>query len=397
VRVLLLRRVLVLAEVALALVLLVSAGLLIRSFLRLTAIDPGFNPEGVVAMDLSPPEQKYADPDKQVAFFHELMERVHSVPGVEKAATVSPLPLGGPGMVIAYVVEGRPVPNPSQTPSSNVRIVTPEVFQTLGIPLVKGRAFTDQDNDKAPPVVLVNETMAARVWPGEDAIGKRLTFDVPVSDQSQWATVIGITRDIKHRTLTDESGMEAYWPVYQRPFPLSTLVVRAKGDPTRLVGQLREQIRAVDRDLPAYQVRTMNEVVKLSLAQSRSTTVIFAVFAGLALILASVGVYGVVSYAVTQRTHEIGIRMALGAHRNDVLGMVIRQGMMVALIGVGVGLVVAFLVTKQLASMIYGVSTKDPLTFVAVPLTLALVALLANYLPARKATRVDPLVALRRE
>ena len=393
------RQLLVLFEVAIALVLLVLSGLFIRSFSRLSQIDPGFDPKGVLTMQISPPADKYPDEGRQIVFFHELLERVHALPGAPQAATSMPLPLAGGNMLLAYAVEGRPIPNPSQSPSASIYVVTPDYFRTMGIHLRKGRVFTPQDDVKTPLVTIVNEAMAKEVWPGEDAIGKRLTYDVPVTDQSVYATVVGVVADVKQQALSTEAPATAYWAQYQRPFPSATLVVKASGggDPLKLVKPIRNEISAIDRELPVYKVQTMQDVVDASLAQSKLTTVLFALFAGLALILASVGVYGVVSYSVTQRTHEIGIRMALGAHRKDVLNMVVRQGMTIALLGVVAGLVAAFFATKLVTGMIYGVTAKDPLTFLLVPLALLAVAVLANYLPARKATRVDPLVALRAE
>ncbi|HXO20254.1 MAG TPA: ABC transporter permease [Thermoanaerobaculia bacterium] len=391
------RQLLVLAEVALALVLLVGAGLLMKSFSRLRSIDPGFRPAGVLTMEIAPSELKLPDAARQTVFYRQLLERVRSLPGVQKAATAFPLPLGGNGFILTFSVAGRPEPPPNHEPSANVRIVSPDFFQALGVRLLKGRAFTEQDRPESVPVAVINHSMAEKIWPGEDPLGKRFTFGNPQKKDVKWLTVVGVAADVRHAQLSKEPGMEAYWSQLQDPERTATLVVRAAAEPERLAAPIRREIQAMDRDLPVFQVRTMEEIVSESLAQSRFSTVLLGLFAGLALVLASLGVYAVVSYSVSQRTHEIGIRMALGAHRENVLALVIRQGMTVVLAGIVLGLGGAFLATRELAGLVYGVSTKDPATFASVTVVLAFVALAANYLPARRATRVDPLVALRQE
>jgi putative ABC transport system permease protein len=392
----LMRNALVLGQVALTLVLLVGAGLLIRSFARLQAIDPGFRSEGVLTARVVLPAAEYAEPARQVAFHQQLVEKVRAMPGAREAATIYPMPLGDSNMVLAFAVEGRPAPPPNEVPSTNVRGASPDYFRALGIRVRQGRTFTDQDVQGSLPVVVVNETMAKKVWPGESPLGKRINFGDP-AQPADWMTVVGVVADVRHQALNEEPGSEAYWPQYQQPFTDFFLVLRTDRDPASLPDGVREAVRSLDPNLPVDQIRTMEDLIALSLSQSRFKMVLLSLFAGLALALAAVGVYGVVSYSVAQRTHEIGIRMALGAERRSVLRLVVRQGMAVVLIGVAAGLALAFWGSRFLAGQVYGVSAKDPLTFLAVPVVLLAIALLANYLPARRATRVDPLVALRQE
>ena len=390
------RDVLVLAQVALTLVLLLGAGLLIQSFARLQAVDPGFRPEGAVAAQLALPEAKYHQEERQIAFYRALLERVRALPGVEQAGLIYPLPLGDSDLVFAFFVEGRPAPPPNAVPTANARTASPGAFQALGIPLRRGRLFDDRDNAAGMPVVVVNETMAARVWPGENPLGKRLTFDDPKDPKRRWSTVVGVVGDVHHEALGKEAGSEVYLSQFQQPIPYAALVVRGRGDPARLAAPIRGAVKSLDPDLPVDKVTTLRDVVAASLAQSRFKAVLLALFAGLALVLAVVGVYGVVSYSAAQRTHEIGVRLALGASRDHVLLLVVRQGMRWVLIGLALGLAGAWYASRLLAGEIYGLSVTDPLTFLTVPLALGLVALAANYFPARRATQVDPLVALRR-
>ena len=389
---------LVLAQIALTLALLLGAGLLIRSFARLRSVDPGFRPQGTLVAGMDLPPAKYPDKARQVAFYQALLERVRALPGVEQAGVFFPLPLSGDDMLLVFAVEGRPAPPPNQEPATSVRSVTPGALEALGIPLRRGRLFNDRDDASAPPVLLVNEAMAAQIWPHQDPLGQRITFGDPKKNPNpRWYTVVGVVGNVRHEALSQAPGPEAYWPHLQSPLPGPSLVLRGRGDPARFVAPVRAAVAAIDPDLPLNKVAPMTEMVAASLAQSRFKAVLLALFAGLALVLALVGVYGVVSYSVAQRAHEIGIRMALGAEGRQVLGLVIRQGMTQVLIGLALGLAGAWYASRFLAGQIYGLSATDPLTFVAVPLGLAAVALVANYLPARRATRVDPLDALRQE
>jgi putative ABC transport system permease protein len=391
------RQLLVLSEVAIALVLLVGAGLLIKSFSRLHSVDPGFRPQGVLTMDLAPPEFRYKDPKQVLAFYRELLSRVGSLPGVDRAGTAYPLPMGKHNMILIYAVGDRPYPRLQDAPSATVRWVSPGFFQALGVPLLKGRVFSDHDTDRTAPVAVINHKLAQKLWPGGDPIDKRLALGDPRQKDTRWMTVVGVVGDVRQTSLGKDPGDEIYTAQMQEPLPMATLVVHTAGSAGALANPIRRVVQAIDRDLPVDQVQTMDELVAASLAPNRFNTVLLGIFAGLALVLAAVGVYGVVSYTVNQRTHEIGIRMALGAQGEDVLGLVLRQGMALVLIGLVLGLFGAVAATRQLESMVYGVSTKDPWTFAIVALALAAVALAANFLPARRATRVDPLVALRQE
>jgi putative ABC transport system permease protein len=391
------RQALVLSEVAVALVLLVAAGLLIKSFSRLQSLDPGFRSQGVLTLALSPAELRYKEPKQQLAFYRELLARVGRLPGVDQAGTAYPLPLGNDVMILNFAVGDRPYPRPQDAPAANVRWVSPGFFRALGVPLLKGRVFDDHDTDATTPVAVLNRTLANKLWPGGEALHQRLTLDDPHQPPVRWMTVVGVVGDVRHESLDEDPGNEIYTAQLQSPLLNATLVVHTAGDPRTLATPIRRVVSDLDRDLPVDQALTMDEVIAASLASNRFNTVLLGLFAGLALVLAAVGVYGVVSYTVDQRTHEIGIRMALGAHRDDVLGLVLRQGMILVLIGLGLGLVGAFAATRQLASLVYGVSTNDPWTFAIVALVLAAVAFAANFLPARRATRIDPLIALRQE
>ncbi|HWM90009.1 MAG TPA: ABC transporter permease [Thermoanaerobaculia bacterium] len=392
------RNLLVLGEVAVALVLLMGAGLLIQSFARLSGVDPGFRPEGLLTARITIPEFKYPDEERQAIFYRQLEERISVIPGVEQAAIIYPLPLSGANMILAYSVEGRPAPPPSEVRGANVRMVSPAYFRAMGIPVVRGRAFREQDGGDGEQVVIINQAMAAQEWPDEEPLGKRFTFGDPADPEDPgWRTIVGVVGDVRHDSLDQELAAEAYWPQSQGPSPESFLVLRTSGDPASLTSSLREAVRELDRDLPIDRVQTMESVVAEALAQNRFKTLLLGLFAGLALVLAAVGVYGVVSYSVAQRTHEIGIRMALGARPDQVRRLVVFQGMRMVLIGAVVGLALALFATRFLRDQVYGVSATDPVTFAVVPLVLIGVALLANWLPALRATRVDPLEALRYE
>jgi putative ABC transport system permease protein len=389
-----LRNSLVVAEIAIALVLLVGAGLMIKSFARLQGVDPGFRPERILAVDLALPTAKYKEAAQQTAFMDQLVGRVQQLPGVEKAAAVTALPFTG-GAVLAFSVEGRPAPPPSQEPDAEYRVVTPQYFETLGISLVRGSLFTQEHSGNAPAVAVINETLARKVFPGEDPIGKRINLGNP--ETSPWRTIIGIVRDVHQKALDEAPYPQMYAPYAQFPSRGMTLIARTSSDPSALAPAIRNELSAMDKDQPLYNVRTMEQVMSESIARQRFSMLLIAIFAGVGLVLASVGIYGVMSYVVAQRTHEIGVRMALGASAQDVLKMVVRQGMILALIGTGLGLGAAFLLSRLITSLLFNVSATDPLTYALISSLLIGVALLACYIPARRATRVDPMTALRYE
>jgi putative ABC transport system permease protein len=386
---------LVLVEVAIALVLLVGAGLLLKSFARLRAVDPGFRAKGVLTMTITLPPSKYTEPAQQIVFYRQLLERVAALPGAERAALVFPLPFDNP-LRMNFTLEGRPRLPRNQAPEAAVGAVSADYFDVLGVPLLRGRRFNAGDQPGSVPVAIVSRATAAKMWPGQNPIGKRLSFDAELAPES-WKTVVGVVGDVHQYSLGEQPGLQVYWPQLQDPWKATSLVLRTAGDPGALANAARAAVRTVDRDLPVDKVRTLDDIVDASLGQGRFQAVLLALFAGLALVLAAIGVYGVISYSVAQRTHEIGIRMALGARREEVLRLVVRQGMQLVLAGVAVGLVAAFLLARLFAGRVYGVAATDPLTFAAVPLVLLAVALLANLLPARRATQVDPLEALRYE
>ena len=391
------RSVLIVAEVAAAIVLLVGAGLLLRSFVGLQRISPGFDPAGVMTLQVSLPDAQYPEREDQAAFYRALMERVAAVPGVEAAGAGFPLPLSGSNYVLDFAVEGRPAPGPNESPSSHIRFVTPGYVRAMGIPLLRGRPLADTDRTDTPRVALINQTMAERWWPGEDPLGERFTFNDPTSPDAEWIEIVGVVGDVLHDDLAQDPDAETYISDYQTPQGTAVVVARTDGDPLTLAGGLEAAVRETDPDMPVYRVRTLEEVVEGSLSDQRFNATLLGVFALLALVLASVGVYGVVSYSVTRRTHEMGLRMALGAERSAVRRLVVIQGMRLVALGVVLGLAGSLLLTRFLKGMLYGVGTTDVATLVTVPLVLLAVALVATVLPAARATRVDPVVALRSE
>ena len=388
------RSLLVVSEVALSLVLLVGAGLLIRSFVYLLNSSPGFDTQSVLITDIPLSRSRYATGEQQAAFAQQAIERARELPGVAAAAAVNIVPLSGNGRQSSFTIEGRPVAH-GQEPDGEVTTVTPDYFRVMGIPLKSGRVFTEQDRKDTPPVVIISETLARRNFPGEDALGKRLVLD----DEKPPSEIIGIVGDVRHEGLEKEAYPGYYLSYYQSPERQVNLIVRsAPGvDPATLQMPVRNVVKQIDKDQLVWETKTMEQLRAESVARRRFNMMLLGIFAALALALAAVGIYGVMSYSVTQRTHEIGIRIALGAQASDVLRMVVRQGMTLALIGVGIGLLAAFAVTRVMASLLYGVTATDALTFAGVSLLLAGIALLACLIPARRATRVDPMVALRYE
>ena len=385
-------RALVVAEIALSLVLLTAAGLLVRSFLRLQQVEPGFVPQRAVTMQLLMPGSRYPDEDAQIRFFRRVLDQTASAPGVQSAAVASTLPMSGSSLGAGFTIDGHPLANPADRPTAAGFAVSPEYFATMGIPLLRGRGFSARDDEKAPPVAIINETMALRFWPGEDPVGRRLTSYGGVSRE-----VVGIVRDVKTRDLAETAGPQLYTPYVQRPWPFLAVVARTTGDPVALSATLRQAVAAVDPDLATGDVRTIDEYLAQSVATPRFNATLIAGFAALALFLAGCGLYGVMSYAVAQRSREIGIRMALGAQPGDVRGMVVAQALKMGLTGLIVGLAGALVASRLLDKLLFGIGPSDPATFAAVCTMLLGVVLIAAYLPARRATRVDPMVALRAE
>jgi putative ABC transport system permease protein len=388
------RNLLVIAEVALALVLLIGAGLMVRSFWRLQRVDPGFNPQNLLTMELSLPSSKYAKEEQMADFYKRVMGRIETLPGVESVGATWMLPLSGQDAGSGMDIEGRPHAAPGEGLRSTFSSVSARYFRTMGIPLVRGRDFTDQDTATTPGVVIINETFARRYFPGEDPLGKRMKRG---GENRPWLTIVGIVGDVRHLSLADEPRTEFYLSSLQTPYPFMNVVVRTASDPVNLMTAIRQEVWAVDRDQPVANVETMRQRVADALAGARFNTLLLGLFAAVAMILSAVGIYGIMAYSVIQRTHEIGIRMALGAGQRDILRMVVGQGMRLALVGVALGLFASFALTRVMASLLYGVTATDPLTFAGVALALLIVALLACYLPARRATKVDPMVALRYE
>ena len=391
-----LRSLLVVSEVAMALVLLVSSTLLIRSFVRLLDVKPGFNPTNVLTMDVQLPNlppSKYENRDEQAAFFQQLTGRIKSLPGVENAGAVVTLPLTGAFESTDIILEGQAGLPDEQRPEADYTGVSTDYFQTLQIPLLSGRQFSEHDTRGKPGVIIVNDILARMHWPNEDPIGKRFR----VGFEKEPREIIGVVGSIKQTTLDAAVRPAMYLPALQFPDNRMTLLVRTAGEPGAMAALVREQVRALDRNLPVTNVRTMEEVVDSSVAQPRFSMLVVGLFAALALVLAIVGIYGVMAYSVSRRAHEIGVRMALGARSGQVLKLVLKEGMALTLMGIGIGLLGAFAATRVLASLLFGVSTKDPFTFVAVSMLLAIVAFVACYIPARRAAKVDPLVALRYE
>ena len=389
------RDVFVVAEVALALVLLIGSGLMIKSFLRLQSVNPGFSTDNLLTVRLLLPESKYREDRQRITFFREAVARIGALPGVRSAGAVNFLPFTGPGAATSFIIEGRPAPAPGQKPTVDSRVCDPNYFRTMGIPLISGRIFSEKEATEVSHVVVINEAMKRNYFPDEDPIGRRIT--ISMSNEPVPSEIIGIVGDVKHAGLDIEPRAMAYWPHPELAYSFMTLVARTEGDPMSLASSVQREVQALDKDQPIADVHTMEQLLSASVARARFSTLLLGVFAGVALLLAAVGIYGVMSYSVTQRTHEIGIRMALGASRGDVMGLVVRQGMTLALVGVGLGLGAAYALTRVMSSLLYGVSVTDPVTFIAISLVLTGVALAANLVPARRATRVDPMIALRYE
>ena len=392
------RSALVVSEVAIAMVLLVGAGLLIRSFMRLQQVSPGFNPANVMAMQLSLPKSKYSEKPQMAAFFEQLVQKVRALPGVQAAAVGNNLPMSGDGWNASFAVENFQVPQGEPSPHGDPHMITPDYFEAMGIPLLRGRYFTDADSKDSQPVAIVDQTLADQYWPDQDAIGKRIAagFDGQ-RGQPHWREIVGVVGHVKQYGLDGKTKVQYYFPQTQSPQDNMYLLVRTASAEGAMIGAIRETIDSIDRDQPIYKLTTLERMVQNSTLQKRFSMYLLGIFSAVALLLAAVGIYGVMSYAVTQRTHEVGIRMALGAQQTDVLALVVRQGMVMTIIGVGIGLVGAYAATQVMASLLFGISTHDPLTFVGISVLLGAVALMASFIPARRATKVDPIIALRYE
>jgi putative ABC transport system permease protein len=390
-----LRKALVVCEMALAVVLLIGAGLLIRSYQQISDVNPGFSADHLLTFTVALPEQKYKTSADAGRFMRDLVARVADHPGVDRAAGIFGLPLDDTfGASSSFTRPGEA--DAADSPSAGMRIVTPDYFRTMRIPLKGGRSFDVRDDEHAPEVVVVNEEAARRYWPGVNPIGQQLHLGVRLAEaRSGMKTIVGVVGDVKGRSLDVPAAPEIYLPYAQHPVDSLTVVVRTAGDPMALVPTARADLAALDRDLPLAAVRTMDEVIGRSIAERRFTMLLLASFAAVAVLLAAIGVYGVLAYLVSQRTQEIGVRLAIGATPGDVVRLFVREGAGLILLGVACGLAGAFAVSRALSTLLFGVTTTDPITFAAVAGTLAVVALLASYFPARRAARVDPSSALR--
>lgn len=388
-----LRSALVVVEVVLALVLLGGAGLLARSFIQLAHVDPGFNPENATLLRVSLPQRKYAQPEQQTAFANALLERVKTLPGVQAVGLTHSMPLVG-DYVLSFNIEGRPAIDPSDLPSTNYYAVTPDYFRAMGIRLVRGRIFTPQDDAKAPRVVIVNETMARQFFPNEDPIGKRINI---TNGPDTWREIVGIVGDIKQYGVDKATSAQSYEPFAQVPFTSLNVVIRTNGSPAAVLGSLRPAVYAVDKDQPVGTIRPLEEIMAESIARQRFAMLLLTVFSTVALVIAAVGIYGVMAYNVVQRTGEFGIRMALGAQQRDVLRLVLTQGGKLIGLGLVIGLVATLAASYAMRSILFNTSASDPVTLSAITVVLGAVAFVACFFPANRATKVNPIEALRTE
>jgi putative ABC transport system permease protein len=391
------RSLLVVSEMALAVMLLAGAGLLIRSFRELMQVDPGFRAQNVASFTLSLPETKYEEYDRQRAFMDGLLERLRALPGVQSVAGAQALPLTGLGFTLSFDVAGRPEAAPGQEPSAEIRVVTPDYLATLGIPIVRGRGFTEQDRQGSHRVLLMNEAGAARFFAGEEAIGQRIDFGWSRDSVRMGGEVVGIVHDVREQELAGEPQPQFYVPFAQWPVDYFSVALRTDRSLDAIIPLARTELRELDPDLPMFEVQTLESIVADSVARPRFYMLLLGTFAIVALVLSGVGIYGVIAYLVAQRTHEIGVRMALGASSTRVIRMVLGESLAIAAVGIALGLAGAFMLTRLLSSLLFGVNPTDPLTFTAVALILAAIAMLASWLPAMRAARLEPVMAMRAE
>ncbi|RPJ72563.1 MAG: FtsX-like permease family protein, partial [Acidobacteria bacterium] len=383
------------SEVGLALVVLVAAGLMVKSMVRLFAVDIGFDPRNILTMEISVPQSNtYYSPPEHPRFCEEIADRVGTMPGVLRASAAAHLPLRG-NAGRGFQIEGRPVSAPGEEPGASYTVACPGYFRALGVPVLQGREFTREDTVNSLGVVVVNEALARRDWPGEDPVGKRLAIDM--DGAAKWLTIVGVVGNVRHWGLAQDVRPQLFRPYTQAAWPWMHVVVRTAVAPASFAPRVKEAMGRIEPDRPLAAPRTMEEIVRGSVGSRRFPMLMLAAFAGLALVLAAVGIIGVVSYSVTQRTHEIGIRVALGAQRRDVVWLIIRNSMAWVLVGIAGGLAASIAASRLLSGMLYEVKPGDPLVLAAVAAILSVVALIATYVPARRATTVDPLVALRTE
>lgn len=392
-----LRRLLVVSEVALSLVLLVGAGLLMKSFYMLLHVDPGFNPKNAIVMTLVLPQSKYEEAEQTLSLYARLLEAVRALPGVQAAGAVNNLPLGDGHSDTTFIVEGRPIPNPDQRPHAWFSPVTTGYFEAMGIRLLRGRGFDQHDTAQAGRVIVINESMAKEFWPGENPVGKRIGTGIGAPQGPTWREVVGVVGNVHSFGLDREEPSSMYFPHEQVPSRRMNVVVRTAGDPLALAASLRSTVWRFDPDLAIPSMQTLEQVIAGSVSERRFTMFLLAAFSALALLLASIGLYGVMAFAVTRRTREIGIRIALGARPGEVMRLILGQGLALTAVGLGVGVILALALGRGLSALLFGIAPHDPATLAAVVATLAGVAALASYIPARRAMRVDPVIALRHE
>lgn len=387
------RNALVVLETSLALVLLIGAGLVLKSLWRLQSIDPGFNPDNILTVQIDLAESKYPEPQQQAAFFERLLEQVAALPGAQSVAAISHVPLRGENVTSVFA-ENQPPADPNQPPTANFRVATANYFTTMGIPLVRGRAFNNTDRENSPLVVIIDESMAERFWPGENPINKRLSFK---SAEGPWLTVVGVVRGIRLVSLQEEASATVYTPFLQRPRKTMITLVRTAVTPLALTADVRRTVAAIDPDQPIQDVKPMQEYVSDSLAKPRFNMLVLTLFSLVALLLAALGIYSVLAYTVSQSQHEIGVRLALGAQRASVVGLVVKRALLLVALGLGLGLLAALASSRVISSLLFDVKPTDALTYIAICLVLLLSALAASVFPARRASAVDPVTALRAE